>query len=166
MTKNAFAAIVCLILVGARVFAQTDTTLSKVKFTKTERIWFAAYDDTTKALATLFVSKRNQINRDQKTILIVCGVSAIALGVGALMLERDLNSSPTAYYNAANYLGLLLALGGALGVFSTAPAAGVGFIRLNPYTVKKYEKLIAMHKSGKPLPEFYVSKITTLLRRK
>ncbi|MBX2946267.1 MAG: hypothetical protein KF725_10570 [Cyclobacteriaceae bacterium] len=156
-----FSALICIMANTA--CAQEG--LPVVKLTKGERMWLAAYDDTTKALAWLFINKRNVHTKNQKPLYLVLGASTAAMIGGGLMLERDLNSSPTATYDQANYAGLTLMFVGTAGVLASGTALGISYIALNPYTVKKYDRLLALHKANKPLPEFYVKRMTPYLSR-
>ncbi len=144
-----------IILVTAG-FAQSEKP--KVKLTKSEKIWMTAYDDTTRALARLFIKKRDAQQKKQKTMYIALGVSSVALIGGGLLLTSDLNSS-TSSYSPTNYTGLGLMLAGSAGVIISSTSLGISFISLNPYTQKKYNKLIDMHKEKKPLPEFYLKRM-------
>lgn len=137
--------------------AQEDKPV--VKLTKTEKIWGAAYDDTTKALASLFIKKRNIHTKSQKTMYVVLGASTAAMIGGGLMLESDLNSSPTASYDQANYAGFILMLAGTTGVLASSVTLASSYIGLNPYTLKKYDRLIDLHKANNTLPEFYLKRM-------
>lgn len=131
----------------------------EVKLTKTEKIWISAYDDTTKALAWLFIKKRNIYTKNQKTMYFVLGASTATIIGGGLWLENDLNSSPTASYDQTNYAGLLLMLAGTAGVLGSSVSLGASYIGLNPYTLKKYNRLIDLHKANKTLPQFYLKRM-------
>jgi hypothetical protein len=134
-------------------------TENNVRLTKNERLFMAAYDDTTRALAYLFMEKRIPLEKTRKTYTIVLGVSAAALATGALMLENDLNNSPAATYDQANYLGLVLALGGTMGVVLGLGGYGGASLGMNPYTVKKYHRLLDYYQTNQTLPEFYLKGI-------
>jgi hypothetical protein len=129
------------------------------RLTKNEQIFLAAYDDTTKALAYLFMEKRRPLEKERKTSAIVFGLSAAALVTGAVMLENDLNNSPAGAYDGANYLGMILALGGTMGSVYGLVGYGVASISMNPYTVKKYHRLLDYYQSNQTLPEFYLKRI-------
>lgn len=131
----------------------------EMNLTKTEKIWVAAYDDTTKALAWLFIKKRNNYTKNQKTMYFVLGASTAAMIGGGLWLENDLNSSPTASFNQTNYAGLLLMLAGTAGVLGSSVSLASSYIGLNPYTLKKYNRLIDLQKANKTLPEFYLKRM-------
>lgn len=141
--------------------AQSDSVKSEVRLSKNDRIRLAAFDDTTKVLANLFIAERIKISKNNKTCLLVAGASVGAYFLGGLMLQKGLNR-PAGAYNIINYTGLYVMLVGAVGVASSVGALGINAISLSPYTVRKYNRLIAMHKSGKPLPEFYILKIAPI----
>jgi len=166
ITKAPLLTLALLLIASTNILGQSDSLRSKDKLTKNDQIWLAAYDDTTEALASLFITKRNKIIKRQRANLIGFGVSAIVLGVGAYMIGNNSSSSTTAMDEGTDYAGLLLTLVGVSGVITTGVGFGVQSIQLNPYTEKKYYSLIELYKSGKPLPEFYVRKITPFLRRK
>lgn len=79
-----------LLWITVTLYAQQDKTIPKL--TTHEKIWIAAYDDTTKALASLFLSKRNQIRKEQETGYYVLGASVVVLGTGIILSSRDTNS--------------------------------------------------------------------------
>lgn len=144
------------LFVGHATYAQGS---EPKKLTKNEKIWQEAYDDTTRALATLFIEKRSRIVRSQKKMFIVLGASAVAFGAGGYMLERELNSSSAASYDITNYAGLIFMVSGAAGVIGSGVMLGVTSIRLNPYTLRKYRNLVKIHRAGKVLPEFYSAQL-------
>jgi len=126
---------------------------------KIEKIRMAAYDDTTQALARLFVEKRTNHTRNQKTMYIVLGTSTAVMVGGGLLLASDLKSSSTASYDPTNYAGLGLMLAGTTGILISSTSLGISYFSLNPYTLKKYYRLIDMHKANKPLPKFYLKRM-------
>lgn len=158
--KILFTVCVCFVLTYTIAFAQSD--LDQTKLTKNDRILLTVYDDTTRAIAALFITKRNNIKKGLKTTAIVGGVSASLFLIGGLVFEQNINT-PTGTYNTSNYAGLVIMFFGAAGVIGSAAALPVQFLRLNPYTMKKHDKLLKIYRSGRPLPEFYKKKLSTYL---
>jgi hypothetical protein len=72
-------------------FAQAEN--SKSKLSKNEKIWVAAYDDTTKALAALFLRKRNQDRKEQNAAYYVLGASVALIGAGLILASRDMDAA-------------------------------------------------------------------------
>ena len=162
--KVVFITLALLCVNQTITLGQSDSLKRGVKLSKIDQIWLAAYDDTTKALAELFTVKRTQMRKYRKTSFVVVGVSAATFAAGGLLLQR-LND-PAGTYNVVNYLGIPALILGVAGIFTSGVSLGIYSLWINPYTIKKYKKLIEMHKSGKPLPEFYFNKIIPYLKRK
>jgi hypothetical protein len=135
--------------------AQAPATEGTKRLSKEEKILAAVYDDSTRALANLFVSKRSGLTKDRKTGLVIAGASAATFLAGGLLLSNDLNGTEGDNYNPANYAGLGLMLVGAGGVLASGTYAGVKSIQLNPYTYRKYQKVLRLYQDGKPIPAFY-----------
>lgn len=151
------------ILICTVVQAQVPSENSEGKLSKVDKIWLAAYDDTTKALAQLFILKRKAFNSKQKINYLVAGISTATLVAGGLILKQDLNE-PNATYEAENYAGLIFMLVGSSGIIYSVSASIVNFLQLNPYTLKKFERVLALHQEGKPIPPFYQKRLTKFLR--
>lgn len=135
-----------------------------IKLTKNEKIWIAAYDDTTKALASLFLSKRNQIRKEQETGYYVLGASVIVLGTGIILSSRDTNSGTGGATEEDMNMSFVPLLLGFSGVMWSGITLGGNAVLLHPYTVKKYDKLLDLHAAGQPLPRFYTKRLTPFLR--
>lgn len=133
------------------------------ELSKTDKIFIAAYDDTTSALAELFVAKRYAHNNKQKVNYWIAGVSAATFVAGGLMLQNDLND-PYATYNPKNYAGLILMFVSSGGFIYSTISSLFNFLRFNPYTLRKYEQLLALYREGKPIPRFYQKKLIKFLR--
>jgi hypothetical protein len=144
--------------------ANAQVKKPEAKLSKIEKIQMAAFDDTTRALTHLFVEKKRIRHiRNQKTMYIVLGGSTAVMVGGGLLLASDLNSSSTASYDPTNYAGLGLMLAGTTGVLISSASLGISYLSLNPYTLKKYYRLIDMHKANKPLPIFYLKRMAPYL---
>ncbi|MBX2945949.1 MAG: hypothetical protein KF725_08950 [Cyclobacteriaceae bacterium] len=160
-TKTIFFTVLTSTLASV-AFAQEEKP--NIKLTKTEKIWIAAYDDTTKALATLFLNKRHQIRKEQETGYYVLGASVVVLGTGLMLSSHN---SPTGSGVAIeqdmdmSFVPLLL---GFSGVMWSGITLGGNALMLHPYTVKKYNKLVGLHAAGQPLPRFYTKRLTPFLR--
>lgn len=155
--------IVLFALIYSLAIAQTPQQNSELKLSKIDKIWLAAYDDTTKALAQLFIVKRNSFNREQKINYLVAGISAVTLVAGGVMLEQDLNE-PNATYQEENYVGFIFMFVGSSGIIYSSVASLINFLQLNPYTLKKYERVLALYKEGQPIPPFYQKRLSKFLR--
>jgi hypothetical protein len=132
--------------------ADAQRSRREMKRTKSERIWEVVTDDTTRALAALFTSKRREISGLQIDMLFLGGVGLLVYsgGYGMLLASRD--------WRAASF-GLLVMVVGAAS-FITGVALYISYaLEKNPYTIRKYERLIEMHKRGRPLPEFYTLRL-------
>jgi hypothetical protein len=147
-------------LPGIELLAQEKT--EQAKLSKHEKMQMAAYDDTTQMLAGLFIEKRNSIKRTQNTCIWIFAGSAGTFVLGGAMLAEDLNS-PAGVYNPASYTGLGVMFIGVLGMTGSAATIGIQQIRRNPYTIRKFNRLIEMRKNGHPLPDFYREKMRTKL---
>jgi hypothetical protein len=157
-------AILFTVLSKLQVLAQTQA-LPDIRLKKSEKMWFTAYDDTTKAIALLFIQKRNRFAHHQQKWYIAFGVSGVAMVAGGLIMESDLNSSPNASYEPTNYGGLILMLTGATTMLVSGVALTGSWIALNPYTLKKFNRLLQLYKEGKPLPNFYAKRIQFFLNQ-
>lgn len=155
--------IVLFALIYSLAIAQTPQQNPELKLSKIDKIWLAAYDDTTKALAQLFIAKRNSFNREQKINYLVAGISAATLVAGGLMLKEDL-SEPNATYNPVSYTGFIFMFVGSSGIIYSSVASLINFLQLNPYTLKKYERVLARYKEGQPIPPFYQKRLSKFLQ--
>jgi len=152
---------ISLIILGLYIAPNSraqHTDNPELKLSKSDRMWLAAYDDTTKALALLFIARRNKANKQNEINYIVAGVSSAVLLTGVLLSERNPNQTPDGVS-----MDFLFPLLGSVGLLS----AGIGFIgnavELHPYTIKKYHRLLEQHTDSKPLPPFYQKRITKYL---
>lgn len=150
-----------LLLITVNLCAQQQKRIPKL--TKHERIWVAAYDDTTKALASLFLSKRNQYRKEQETGYYVLGASVVVLGTGLMLSSRDTNtgaSSPEDQDMDMSFLPMLL---GFSGMICSGLTLGGHAVTMHPYTVKKYNRLLTQYKAGEPIPKFYTKRMARYL---
>jgi len=137
----------------------------KVKPTKHDKMLTVVFNDTTLALANLFIDKRTSIKNSQKKSNWIFIGSAAAFLAGGAMASEDLNSSAGSY-NAASYVGIGVMFVGVFGMAGSATFSGVQQLRLNPYTYKKFNRLIEMQKQGTRLPVFYEDKLRLYLTQR
>lgn len=143
-------------------FAQDEEP--NIRLTKNEKIWIAAYDDTTKALATLFLNKRHQIRKEQETGYFVLGASVAVLGAGLMLSSRNSPSGSGSVPEEDMDMSFVPLLLGFSGVMWSGITLGGNALLLHPYSVKKYHKLVDLHAAGQPLPRFYTKRLTPFLR--
>jgi hypothetical protein len=156
-----FAFFACGFAFSQRLLAQSINL--KQKLSKTDKISFAAYDDTTQALAQLFIAKRHTFNQKQEINYWIVGVSAATFVAGGILLQQDLNE-PNATYNPTNYAGLVLMFVSSGGMIYSTASSLLNFLRLNPYTLRKYERLLVLYQKGEPIPRFYQKRLVKFLR--
>jgi hypothetical protein len=149
---------ICIISFFISSFAYGQEPDVNVKLTKTEKIWVAAYDDTTKALASLFLSKRNQYSKEKETGYVVLGASVAVLGTGLLLSSRNTDTSGSAVDQDMDMSFVPLLLGFS-GIMYSGITLGGHALTMHPYTLKKYNRLIDLHKANQPLPEFYLKRM-------
>jgi hypothetical protein len=140
-------AICMLLFPAAQLCAQSGNT--EIKLSKSDKIWIAAYDDTTRALALLFIAKRNAFNRAQT-------INYISGSVAAAMLAT------TATIMSGNDF-ILISIGASV-LITSAASALVNFLFFSPYTIKKYERLLAHYRQHHTIPPFYQKKLIRYLR--
>lgn len=133
---------------------------SDVKLSKHDRIWLAADDDTTKALALLFIKKRNDLDKTLIKSSVVGITSLAAFAFGALMLENNSHSPGIADGHA---FGVIFVFGGATGVLCSGVTLILTALLKRAYTLKKYESLLAAYRAGMSLPRFYKKRIQRYL---
>ncbi len=156
-----------LLLICSSAYAQGPSIRSsKSKLSKNDRIWQAAYDDTTRALAYLFIYMRAEIMGKHKADLPVGGVSAVALTAGVLLMthDSDVTGAAASYDNAdgADLLGIILFMGGSAGVLYSGIGQLINALELSPYTLKRYYKVLDLYNRGKPVPEFYRKRLAMI----
>jgi hypothetical protein len=140
-------AICMLLFPAALLLAQSGNT--EIKLSKSDKIWIAAYDDTTRALALLFIAKRNAFNRAQT-------INYISGSVAAAMLAT------TATIMSGNDF-ILISIGASV-LITSAASALVNFLFFSPYTIKKYEHLLAHYRQHHTIPPPYQKKLIRYLR--
>lgn len=106
-----------------------------------EILWHKAYDDTTQALARVFIIKRSELKPKINKSLAIVYTSIALTGAGALLFGEP--------------VGLVIFTGGLLYFTVYSIASGINIHRLHPYSKKKFEKLIAQYKNRESLPEYY-----------
>jgi len=150
-----FATVAVLALLNCSfAYAQTDSLkIKKNKISKNDYMLLLAYDDTTKAIAELFVAKRKKINRSLRAGCIATGISVAMYYTGGLMMMAGENVNPVFY------IGFPIMFLGGFGTIGSIIVTGINLLRLSPYTFRKYIRLLEMHRSGIPLPEFYAERI-------
>jgi hypothetical protein len=58
---------------------------------------------------------------------------------------------------------MIFLLGGTVGVVYSVASFGISSLELNPYTIKKFNKLLALYKENKSLPDYYRKRINRYL---
>lgn len=144
---------------GVWAFAPADSLEKRARTSKAERIRQAVFNDTTEALANLFLAKRSMVRKTNRVVLIAGAASAAIFLTGGLLAQEA--GTP---YSPDFIVGFPMVFTGAVGILTSGVVAGVNNLRLNPYTLRKYEKLVAMQRSGIPLPEFYARRVSPYLR--
>lgn len=120
-------------------------------------------DDTIAAITRLFAQHRDRYSRNIRAAGIVGGISVLSYLGGGMIFKDEMSNGPGGPMNPANYDGLGMMFIGVVGAGTSTVMAGVALLKKNPYTKKKYQKLIEWHKSGKPLPDFYLKRIQPFL---
>ncbi|MBL7857142.1 MAG: hypothetical protein JNM57_05580 [Cyclobacteriaceae bacterium] len=122
------------------------------KISKEVRIQQLAFDDSTRALAHVFVTKRTQLKKNLRLSYIVL-VASGTLYVGGTLLFLEVAPEPlTGFVIVPLFIG-------ASGIILGTGMVVINHIRFARYSLKKFEKIIADYKAGKPLPDFYTRKI-------
>jgi hypothetical protein len=134
------------------VVAQPDTLVIEKKLTKNERILALAHNDTTRLLAQLFIAKRNRHAHRAKEFLNALVITTSVSVVGGFMLASD-------ELGGASALGVVPLLAGSITTVFFVGGLGVLAIINNPFTLKKFNKLINLLRQGQPLPEFYKAQL-------
>jgi len=153
---------ICIISLFISSVAYGQAPGVHVKLTKTEKIWIAAYDDTTKALASLFLSKRNQHRKEKETGYVVLGASVAVLGTGLLLSSRNTDTSGSTVDQDMDMSFVPLLLGFS-GIIYSGIALGGHAITMHPYTIKKYNRLLTQYEAGEPIPKFYKKRMAKYL---
>lgn len=149
-----------------------DNSSNTVRLKKHERIYLAAYDDTTRALATLFLVKRHKIigppspteleryvvGFNLKATWITFGISSAVLAAGLFMINQNTDSAQE------GDMSFIIPMAGAMIMISSGITLTVQYILLTPYTVRKYFKLIDIYATGGKLPRNYTKRMAKYLR--
>lgn len=109
-----------------------------------------SFDDSTRALAGLFIAKRGLNTRPIDQALIKASVSAGLGLLGIPLLDED---------GMASTIGVVTVLGGLMFTTYFLAEAGYYSYRNRHFTLRKYRLLIRKYKEGEPLPEFYTSQL-------
>lgn len=152
--------VVFILIISLPLIAQDQI---KQKLTKNDRILQAAYDDSTRALAQLFLVKRKSCREMLKVSNTTSGIGIVVAAGGIVILENDMNQGPGGPFNPVNYRGFGLMAMGVTVALSSGIVTGVALVKKNPYTVKKYRILVDWHKAGKPWPDFYMKRVAPYL---
>jgi hypothetical protein len=152
-------------------FSQTVSS-GTVRLKKHERIYLAAYDDTTRALATLFLTKRHWITGshtssdpefyfglDMGKNWLLFGVSSAIFVTGLVLASNDAPAP-----EESDDVSYLIPMIGAMGMMVSGITLGVQYIMLTPYTVKKYFRLLEKYRAEGQLPPYYARRIRKYLR--
>jgi len=129
------------------------------RYAKTEQIRLLAFNDTTRALADLFTQKRMNISSRQRELAMVVAVSGVSTLVGHGLLFWVPDPGITAILS-----GIVLSVGGIVVTVGAGAIMLIAVLEKNPYTLRKYQRLVNMQKRGQPLPEFYAIRIAKYMR--
>ncbi|MFN3839393.1 MAG: hypothetical protein ACK4RF_01685 [Cyclobacteriaceae bacterium] len=149
-----------------------DSSSYTVRLKKSERIYLAAYDDTTRALATLFLVKRHKIigppsptdferyttGFNMEAMWIAFGVSSAVFVAGMFMVNQNTDT-----VGDDGMIAVIPLIGG-MCMLSTGINLAVQYILLSPYTVRRYFKLLDTYTSGGQLPRSYTKRMAKYLR--
>lgn len=130
----------------------------RAKLSKDERILQMAYNDTTKALAALFIEMRNVTRLQSNRALIGAGISSGVVLVGAAIM---LSNPDSGVIIASGLIPVFVGIGG---VFWFSGAWLISKLVKNPYTLRKFEKLIDISIEGKAIPSYYLVRVKKYLR--
>ena len=147
-----FTVIVLSWVVGSTSFGQQPDSAIRKKNSKEALIQQLAFDDSTRALAHLFIQKRMQLKKNLRLSYIVLAASG-AIYVGGTLLFLEAAAEPL-----TGFVLIPLSIG-ASGILLGTGMVIINHIRFSRYSRKKYEKIIDNYKTGKPLPGFYKEKI-------
>lgn len=152
--------VVILFFIALPVIAQDEI---KPRLRKNERILLAAYDDTTRALARLFIDKREACRRRLYTTGVIGGVAAFTAASAELILENYSAQGPGGQVDPEYSLVLGIMVVGVVCIISSGIVTGLTLILKNPYTIKKYLILIDWYRAGRPWPDFYQKRVVPYL---
>lgn len=130
----------------------------RAKLSKDERILQMAYNDTTKALAALFIEMRTVTRLQSNRALIGAGISSGVVLVGSAIM---LSNPDSGVIIASGLIPVFVGIGG---VFWFSGAWVISKLRKNPYTIRKFERLIALSMEGKAMPPYYSYRVQRYLR--
>jgi hypothetical protein len=136
----------------------TDTIVLRAS----DRILQAAYDDTTRALAFLFLVKRQDIRKNRHLSYIALGSSAVLFSVAHFINERSENQP--AWVKEGNSMGVTMMVVAGIGaLYGGVLNLAWTEIRASSYREKKFYELVEMHRAGEPLPRFYARRIAPFI---
>lgn len=142
------------LIISNSISAQTQAP----KLAKNDKIMQLAYNDTTKALALLFIERRTSAKANSNDALVGAAISTgVVIVGGAIMLSNT--DSPEIIVS-----GLVPVFVGIGGVIYFAGAYGISKIKKNAYTLRKFERLVKMSKEGKPIPVYYLERAQNYFR--
>jgi len=147
-----FLAILFLAVVQVS-YAQSDN-LRNQRQSFDEILWSKTYDDTTRALARVFIIKNNELKPKLNRYATIAGVSVGVVVVGGLLYGASGMAGP---------VGLVFVVGGLIYTTIYGIASGIQLHRLHPYTKRKFDKLLKQYKDGDSLPSSYQQELVKYL---
>lgn len=127
-----------------------------------DRMLQAAYDDTTRALAFLFIVKRQDIRKNRHLSYVTLGTSALLFS-GAHLINEQMEDQPVWEKEGRSMLIILMIVAGTGALYGGLLNLAWTEIRASSYREKKFYQLVEMHRVGEPLPRFYARRIVPFI---
>jgi hypothetical protein len=150
--KNVTLLLLITFLIAGKLYAQ-----SQRKLAKNEQIQQLAFDDTTRALANIFLNHRYQLKEARKRAFIGGAISAGVFGIGGLMTNHSNSDDET--IDLLSIGGVMIMIVAAGGILVAISYDFINEIRVHPYTLRKFRKLLSQYQEGKSLPRFYITRL-------
>lgn len=132
----------CLLFIGESLLAQEP----HAKLSPDEEFWNQTFDDSTRALARLFIIKRTKFKPKVNKAIINGGASLVIITGGVLLLASPSIIGP---------VGALMYVSGLVYFITEGVLFAVRYSRFHPYTKRKFDRLIERYKNGESFPPFY-----------
>lgn len=116
------------------------------KLSPDEEFWNQTFDDSTRALARLFIIKRTKFKPKVNKAIINGGASLVIITGGVLLLASPSIIGP---------VGALMYVSGLVYFITEGVLFAVRYSRFHPYTKRKFDRLIERYKNGESFPPFY-----------
>lgn len=136
----------------------TDTIVLRAS----DRILQAAYDDTTRALAFLFLVKRQDIRKNRHLSYVALG-SSVVLFSAAHLVNEQMELQPDWEKEGRSMAVTMMVVAGIGALYGGVLNLAWTEIRASSYREKKFYQLIELHRGGEPLPRFYARRIAPFI---